>query len=54
MVLREKMIFGDWKPDLINRKIPCKEDFKLETFLTNDVEVSRWASEGLPTDELSV
>jgi dynein heavy chain len=54
MVLREKMIFNDWKPDLIAKKIPCKDDFKLETFLTNDVEVSRWASEGLPTDELSV
>jgi len=54
MVLREKMIFNDWKPDLIKRQIPCKEEFKLETFLTNDVEVSRWASEGLPTDELSV
>jgi len=54
MVLREKMIFHDWKPDLIKKGIPNKDDFKLETFLTNDVEVSKWASEGLPTDELSV
>lgn len=27
---------------------------KLETFLTDEVIVSRWASEGLPSDELSV
>jgi dynein heavy chain len=54
MVLREKMIFEDWKPDLISRKIPNKESFKLETFLTDDVEVSRWTAEGLPSDELSI
>jgi dynein heavy chain len=27
---------------------------KFETFLTDDVTISRWASEGLPSDELSV
>ena len=30
------------------------ESFKLETFLTNEVEVAKWASEGLPSDELSI
>jgi len=48
------MLFSDWKPDLIKRQIPNKEDFRLETFLTDDVEVSMWSAEGLPTDELSV
>merc|ERR1740139_943352 len=53
--LRKKMLFEDWKPDLVDKKIPCKgEDFKLEKFLTDDVETSRWASEGLPSDELSI
>lgn len=52
--LRKKMIYEHWKVDLINREIPNKEDFRLEKFLTNDVEMSRWASEGLPSDELSV
>jgi hypothetical protein len=26
----------------------------LETFLADDVIVSKWASEGLPSDELSI
>jgi len=48
------MIFGDWKKDLINKEIPNSDNFKLETFLTDEVIVSRWASEGLPSDELSI
>lgn len=48
------MIFGTWKNDLVEKELPNKEDFRLDIFLTNEVVVSRWASEGLPTDELSV
>lgn len=49
------MLFDDWKPDLNAKNIPNKGDeFKLEKFLTDDVETSRWASEGLPSDELSI
>jgi len=48
------MIFGDWKKDLIQKEIPNNEVFKLETFLADDVIVSKWASEGLPSDELSI
>jgi dynein heavy chain len=53
-VLRQKMIFETWKADLIEKELPNKEDFSLATFLTNEVEVAKWASEGLPSDELSV
>lgn len=52
--LRKRMLFDDWKEDLLEKKIPCNEEFKLEKFLTDDVETSRWASEGLPSDELSI
>lgn len=48
------MIFETWKKDLIEKELPNKDDFKLDTFLTNEVEVARWASEGLPSDELSI
>mmetsp|Transcript_39360 Transcript_39360/g.37807 ORF Transcript_39360/g.37807 Transcript_39360/m.37807 type:complete len:201 (+) Transcript_39360:5830-6432(+) len=48
------MVYEHWKKDLIEKNVPNKEDFRLEKFLTNDVEMSRWASEGLPTDELSI
>lgn len=53
-VLRQKMIFETWKADLLEMELPNKEDFKLDTFLTDEVQVAQWASEGLPTDELSV
>jgi dynein heavy chain len=53
-VLRTKMIIETWKTDLVEKELPNKEDFKLDTFLTNEVEVARWASEGLPGDDLSI
>ena len=53
-VLRKKMIFDHWKKDLVEKELPNKEGFSLQEFLSSDVEVSRWASEGLPSDELSV
>ena len=28
--------------------------FQVDNLLTNDVEISRWTSEGLPPDELSI
>lgn len=52
--LRQKMVYGKWKQDLIDKAIPNKENFRLEKFLTNDVEISRWSAEGLPSDELSI
>jgi dynein heavy chain len=42
--LRQKMIFEKWKQDLIEKELPNKEDFKLELFLTTEVEVAKWAS----------
>lgn len=53
-ILRQKMIFDEWKKDIISKEIPTNEILKLETFLVDEVIVSRWASEGLPTDELSI
>lgn len=53
-VLRQKMIFDTWKKDLAERELPCNEVMKLETFLTDEVQTSKWASEGLPSDELSI
>ncbi|XP_071619148.1 dynein axonemal heavy chain 10 isoform X2 [Heliangelus exortis] len=51
---RNEMIYQVWQEDILSRNIPLGQPFKLESLLTNDVEVSRWASQGLPPDELSV
>ena len=34
--------------------MPNKEEFKLEEFLSSDVEIAKWASQELPSDELSI
>lgn len=51
---RRDMIYGDWKGDLLEKGVPLTDTFRLETSLTNDVEISQWNSENLPPDELSV
>lgn len=48
------MIMEDWKTDVVERKIPMSQPFRLESILTNDVEISKWTSESLPPDELSI
>jgi len=48
------MIYEMWSAKLIEIDMPRSEVFKLEELLTSDVEISQWASEGLPSDELSV
>jgi dynein heavy chain len=52
--LRQKMIFETWKPDIIEKELPCLENLGLDVFLSSEVEIAKWASEGLPSDELSV
>ena len=51
---RQKMIYGLWSDKLAEYEIPHSDGFKLEELLTSDVEISEWASQGLPSDELSV
>jgi dynein heavy chain len=51
---RQRMLQDDWIPDVREQEIPLSEGFAIENLLTNDVEISRWASEGLPGDELSI
>lgn len=51
---RSEMVYTDWIDSLKNKKIPLVTPFRLEAELTDDVTVSKWNSEGLPPDELSV
>ena len=53
-ILRQKMIFETWKQDLIEKELPNKEDFRLDNFLSNDVEIAQWSAQGLPADNLSI
>ncbi|XP_063271579.1 dynein axonemal heavy chain 10 [Prinia subflava] len=51
---RHEMLYQVWQEDILSREIPVSHPFKLESLLTDEVEVSRWVSQGLPPDELSV
>jgi dynein heavy chain len=51
---RNRMVYGEWQKDVIERKLPLTQPFRLEHLLTSEVETSRWIGEGLPSDELSI
>ncbi|XP_068013204.1 dynein axonemal heavy chain 10, partial [Melanerpes formicivorus] len=51
---RNEMVYQVWQEDVVSREIPLSQPFRLESLLTDEVEVSRWVSQGLPPDELSV
>uniref|UniRef100_A0A8C9QGL1 Dynein axonemal heavy chain 10 n=1 Tax=Spermophilus dauricus TaxID=99837 RepID=A0A8C9QGL1_SPEDA len=51
---RDEMVNQVWQSDILRREIPLSQPFRLENLLTDDVEISRWGSQGLPPDELSV
>lgn len=51
---RNEMVYQKWVKDVQERGIPLSQPFKVENLLTDEVEISRWGSEGLPPDELSV
>ncbi|XP_072767433.1 LOW QUALITY PROTEIN: dynein axonemal heavy chain 10-like [Anoplolepis gracilipes] len=47
-------MYSDWQRSILEKDLPLSKPFKLETQLSDDVEISTWNSEGLPPDELSV
>uniref|UniRef100_A0A1X7UR28 AAA+ ATPase domain-containing protein n=1 Tax=Amphimedon queenslandica TaxID=400682 RepID=A0A1X7UR28_AMPQE len=51
---RHHMLKENWEQDVISRNIPLSKPYRLEELLTNDVEISKWTSESLPPDELSI
>ncbi|CAL1543936.1 unnamed protein product, partial [Lymnaea stagnalis] len=51
---RHEMLNKVWILDLREKEIPLSNPFRIEELLTTDVEISKWSSEGLPPDELSI
>ena len=43
---RNDMVYKDWIADVTTRQIPHSDPFKLENLLTDEVEISKWGSEG--------
>lgn len=51
---RKDLLRKEWETDIVERGIPKSEPFHIDELLTSDVVISRWTSEGLPPDELSI
>ncbi|MCO5597847.1 hypothetical protein L7F22_051931 [Adiantum nelumboides] len=51
---RMRMLKRIWFVDIQQSNIPVTVPFRLEALLTDEVEISRWISEGLPSNELSI
>ncbi|XP_077418136.1 dynein axonemal heavy chain 10-like isoform X1 [Vanacampus margaritifer] len=51
---RNEMVYQTWVDNVTEKGIPLSQPFKVDNLLTDEVEISRWGSEGLPPDELSV
>ena len=38
---RNDMVYTEWQNDILSREIPLSQPFKIETILTNEVEISK-------------
>lgn len=52
--IRDKMFYNNWQQSIIDKNIPLTQPFSIENQLTNDVQISKWNTEGLPPDQLSI
>jgi len=52
--IRQELIYNQWKKSLNEKKILLTENFQLQNFLSSNVEISEWTSQGLPADEFSI
>ncbi|KAJ1617774.1 dynein heavy chain and region D6 of dynein motor-domain-containing protein [Pavlovales sp. CCMP2436] len=51
---RRTLMVDTWEKDLREKQVPVTNNYRIETLLTSEVETAKWASEGLPPDELSI
>jgi dynein heavy chain len=52
--IRQELLNNQWKKDLNEKKISITDHFQLQNFLSSNVEISEWTSQGLPADEFSI
>ncbi|CAF0910630.1 unnamed protein product [Adineta ricciae] len=52
--IRQELIYNQWETSLIEKKILFSEKFQVQNFLSTNVQISEWTSQGLPADEFSI
>ena len=52
--IRQDLFHKQWKKHLNEKNILVTDNFQIQNFLSSNVEISEWTSQGLPTDEFSI
>ena len=52
--IRQELLNNQWKTNLDEKKILLSDNFQVQNFLSTNVEISEWTSQGLPADEFSI
>ncbi|CAF0773034.1 unnamed protein product [Didymodactylos carnosus] len=52
--IREELLHNQWEVHLLEKNIPLSQPYRVQNFLSSDVEISEYQSYGLPSDEFSV
>lgn len=52
--IRQELLTNQWKKDLQEKNIRVTDNFQIQNFLSSNVQISEWTSQGLPVDEFSI
>ncbi|CAF2963589.1 unnamed protein product [Rotaria sp. Silwood2] len=52
--IRQELLYNQWKNNLYDKNILLTKNFQIENFLSTNIEISEWISQGLPADEFSI
>jgi dynein heavy chain len=52
--IRQELVNNQWKKNLNEKNFLITKNFQIENFLSSNIEISEWISQGLPTDEFSI
>ncbi|UJR10037.1 hypothetical protein I4U23_014260 [Adineta vaga] len=52
--IRRELIHNQWEKSLKEKSILLTENFQIQNFLSTNIEISEWTSQGLPADEFSI
>ncbi|CAF4829118.1 unnamed protein product [Rotaria sp. Silwood1] len=52
--IRQELLYNQWKNNLNDKNILLTKNFHIQNFLSSNIEISEWISQGLPADEFSI
>lgn len=52
--IRQELLNNQWKKSLNEKNLLLTNNFQIQKFLSSNIEISEWTSQGLPADEFSI